>query len=227
MSEKIENKDIFLNIVNKNIKRDGIKNLIKFLEDSDFFTAPASANYHSNEVGGLLKHSLAVYKYLVEKSKFYKLDYPIETLSIVGLFHDLCKINFYKIDDEEATEKQIGYLKSLIINKCFSIPDKCTKKYASLLIEYFKNDNSGDVPKEESSFVIDDKFPLGHGEKSLYFVGKYIDLTEDEALAIRWHMNSFDVGNTSKYSLEEAKEKSKLVNLLISTDSEVSSLLKI
>lgn len=34
---------------------------------------------------------------------------------------------------------------------------------------------------------------MGHGEKSLWIVSQYINLTDDEALAIRWHMGGFDV----------------------------------
>ncbi|MEG1594647.1 MAG: hydrolase, partial [Oscillibacter sp.] len=35
-------------------------------------------------------------------------------------------------------------------------------------------------------------FPLGHGEKSLYQIVRYMDLNPCEALAIRWHMGAYD-----------------------------------
>ena len=41
-------------------------------------------------------------------------------------------------------------------------------------------------------YTIDDKFPLGHGEKSVMILQQYIELTTDEIYAIRWHMAGFD-----------------------------------
>jgi len=40
-----------------------------------------------------------------------------------------------------------------------------------------------------------DEFPLGHGEKSVYLISKHMELTDEEALAIRFHMATFEVGN--------------------------------
>ena len=37
-----------------------------------------------------------------------------------------------------------------------------------------------------------DTFPLGHGEKSLFLITRHMALTEEEALAIRWHMGAYD-----------------------------------
>lgn len=37
-----------------------------------------------------------------------------------------------------------------------------------------------------------DSFPFGHGEKSVYLVSRFVQLTEEEALAIRWHMGAYD-----------------------------------
>ena len=60
------NKKQFLEIVENNIKRDGIKELIAWLETTDFFVCPASAKFHSAEAGGLCFHSLNVYKRLLK-----------------------------------------------------------------------------------------------------------------------------------------------------------------
>ncbi len=46
--------------------------------------------------------------------------------------------------------------------------------------------------EEVPVYNIEDSFPFGHGEKSVYLAMKYIDLTEEEALAIRWHMSGYD-----------------------------------
>lgn len=50
---------------------------------------------------------------------------------------------------------------------------------------------SGSISKTKP-YVVDDLFPFGHGEKSVAFVNKYISLTKNESLLIRWHMGNFD-----------------------------------
>ena len=76
----------------KEIKRDGIENLIEFLERTDFYTAPASTKFHNAFEGGLAEHSLNVYKALKELTGE---KWSEDTLRIVGLLHDVCKINLY------------------------------------------------------------------------------------------------------------------------------------
>ena len=95
-------RDRFINIFKTKIKRDGADRLLDFLMSSDFFTAPASARYHSAYEGGLLDHSLNVYDCLCAylnrdyaREKF-KLSYSDETIAIVSLLHDICKVNVYK-----------------------------------------------------------------------------------------------------------------------------------
>lgn len=94
-------KDRFKRIVEKCIQREGIDKLMLSLEKSDFFTAPASTKYHDAEEGGLCKHSVAVFDMLA-------LDcmdkYSMETIAIVSLFHDICKVNFYKTEMRNAKD---------------------------------------------------------------------------------------------------------------------------
>ena len=92
-------KEEFIELL-RSTKREGIENLLNFLEKSDFYTAPASTRFHGNYEGGLLEHSMKVYEILQEKVKNapIALNIPPETLIIVPLLHDLCKANFYKID---------------------------------------------------------------------------------------------------------------------------------
>jgi hypothetical protein len=68
--------------------------------------------------------------------------------------------------------------------------------------------------------------PLGHGEKSLYLTHKLIKLTDDEAVAIRWHMSNFDPAARdfpSSMSFNRAMS-SPLLKLLISADYTQSML---
>ena len=96
-------KEEFLKLL-RSIQREGIEQLIAFIESTDFFTAPASTRFHGDHAGGLLEHSMKVYEILVQKVKnaSIKLDVSEDTLKIVALLHDICKVNFYKIDYRNA-----------------------------------------------------------------------------------------------------------------------------
>lgn len=49
-------------------------------------------------------------------------------------------------------------------------------------------------------YDIDDKFPIGHGERSVIQLLQFIKLTEEEMLAIRYHMGGFDDSARGGYS---------------------------
>ena len=55
-----------------------------------------------------------------------------------------------------------------------------------------------------TAWGVDDQLPLGHGEKSLFLISKFIRLTDPEAAAIRWHMGCYTAGVTSDYQLSQA-----------------------
>ena len=78
---------------------------------------------------------------------------------------------------------------------------------------------------------VHDMFPLGHGVKSLYLVSKFIDLTDEEAAAIRWHMTCWDGGVATDYSTGQsfntAVSKYPLVAMLSSADWLSSRLLEV
>lgn len=46
--------------------------------------------------GGLCEHSLNVMNLLKEKNERYSLNLSAESIIIIGLLHDICKVNFYK-----------------------------------------------------------------------------------------------------------------------------------
>ena len=103
-------KDEFIEIYNENIKRHGADNLLKWLEKSDFFTAPASTRYHGSFEGGLVEHSVNVYHCLKdylsrERAKtVYNMDYSEETIAVAALLHDICKTNFYSVSTRNKKE---------------------------------------------------------------------------------------------------------------------------
>ena len=112
------NKERFIELYNSNIKREGADKLLDYLMKSDFFTAPASARFHSSYEGGLCDHSLNVYDCLKgylnsERAKEkYGFTYSEESSAIVALLHDLCKIGVYKkgfrnVKDDSGAWKKV------------------------------------------------------------------------------------------------------------------------
>jgi len=96
--------------------RTGIDKLVNYLEETDFFVAPASTNYHGNFEGGLAEHSLNVYELLKEKNIQFDLGLSEETMIITALLHDICKVNLYhkctknrKNDKTQKWESYEGY----------------------------------------------------------------------------------------------------------------------
>ena len=107
-----ENKQEFLKIARENIKRDGLEDLLKWLESTDFFEAPASSKFHSAEAGGLCFHSLNVYKRLLEMAeKEYGENFNKETITICALFHDVCKCCFYKTEYRNVKDENGNWIK--------------------------------------------------------------------------------------------------------------------
>lgn len=100
----MNNKEKFIDIYKTHIKREGSDKLLSFLmsSNSDFFDAPASTRFHGSHDGGLVEHTINVYEclkdYLSRKrvQGLYNLHYSDESIAIVALLHDLCKINCYK-----------------------------------------------------------------------------------------------------------------------------------
>lgn len=75
-----------------------------WLKNNGFFTAPASKNHHGNYEGGLFDHCYAVAEQLklLTKANRLKWENPRSPF-VVGMFHDLCKIDEYvKVVDEEG-----------------------------------------------------------------------------------------------------------------------------
>ena len=95
-------KEEFKRVVRTYIHRNGINDLMEWLESTDFYTTPASTRYHGSFEGGLLLHSLNVFSELNRLAEFYGLsdedENMPESIAIVSLFHDLCKIGCYKTE---------------------------------------------------------------------------------------------------------------------------------
>jgi hypothetical protein len=201
--------------------------LIKWLQnETDYFTAPASTKYHGNYEGGLAAHSLNVYDSLMVVYDQFADKGDIadpESLIIVALLHDLCKINYYVIDSEPASSAQLNYMNDLLSGRSETVSSfQRTKAYASKVIEMLKNNPEGEFPAFSPAYRVEEDMPLGHGEKSLYLAGQFIGLSLDEALAIRWHLGMHEIGTHFFYPaggpMQQAVKQSKLVPMMIAAD---------
>ncbi len=179
----------FIEIYNEHIKREGADKLLEYLlsKNSDFFIAPASTRFHGDYECGLSAHSVNVYHNLCDYLarprclSEYGMKYSDESIAIVSLLHDVCKINCYK--------------------------------------PYLKNVKGEDgVWRQEAAFMYDDPEPYGHGEKSVFLIGKFIRLTNEEAYAIRYHMGFSKEDNPN--SVAKAFEKYPLALALHVADME-------
>ncbi len=104
-----KNKLAFLELAKNNIKREGIEDLLKWLETTDFFEAPASTKFHSAEAGGLCFHSINVYNRLLKLSieEFGEENINLESITIIALFHDICKCCYYKTEMRNVKENGV------------------------------------------------------------------------------------------------------------------------
>lgn len=138
--------------------------LSRYLIDNGFFTAPASRDHHGNYAGGLFDHSLNVFKRLTELTSQCGLKWQRpESPFIVGMFHDLCKIDLYK----------------LVKGQTKTIPDPLGFRD---FVEY----------TTDSHYEHNENVTLkGHGEKSVLLLSQFMTLTEEEMLCIRYHMGAY------------------------------------
>lgn len=202
--EQIEqNKQTFIELINS-IERDFNKEkLINWLENSDFFYAPASTKYHSNFEGGLCSHCLSVYYSLealcntfASESKYVTLEdgsqkeeitcrYDKDSIIIVALLHDLSKANFY--------EKYNRNVKNEVTGKWESV-----EEYRTI-----------DVQK---------RFIFGnHEETSEFMVRSFIPLKVEESVAILHHMGGAG-HDSSQTDLSVIYSKYNLAALLHTAD---------
>lgn len=186
----------FIALYRQYIRRPGAEALLDFLLNSDFFSAPASARYHSSIAGGLCQHSLNVYDCLKDYMarprvrELYGLtgqEFSDESIAIVAMLHDLCKIGCYRPGFRNVKDER-GYWQK--------------------------------VP----TFNFEDPLPYGHGEKSVWMIMKYIPLTDQEAFAIRYHMG-FSTEDDPR-TVGQALSKFPLAFALTVADSEATYFLE-
>ena len=190
-----ENKKTFIEILSKALdSREGCnkEGLIKKLESSDFFFAPASTRYHNSFRGGLVDHCLNVYynmmsiaknKHLLAihesvevvnpddssdvryEDKIIEGSIEADSIAIVALLHDFSKMNYYKID---YRNKKV-YCES------------GSKKDNGGRFDWVSVQSYVTIPQEE-------RFLYGsHEETAEFMVRQFVPLTYEESTAILHH----------------------------------------
>ena len=136
-------KEEFIKLL-KSTNREEMNEVINFLEKSDFFKAPASTRFHGNYEGGLLEHSMKVYELFLEKVKnsAIEINTPESSLIIMGLLHDICKVNYYKVDFRNSKNQTTGeWEKVPYYTVEDTIPYGHGEKSVMMLTEYIKLTN--------------------------------------------------------------------------------------
>ena len=77
-----------------------------------------------------------------------------------------------------------------------------------------KDDTTGQWHQEKAYRKNQKSIPLGHGVSSMFLASKFLALTPDEALAIRWHMGHWRVCDDEIDELQKANETCPLVHLI-------------
>lgn len=177
------------------IKRPGADKLLEWLEEVGFFTAPASTKYHGAYAGGLVEHTNNVYRRLV----------------LLAEEEDKRQGRTY----HEYTVDTIAVV-ALLHDVCKADAYKVEKKNQK------QKDGSW---QEVDVYGYTNNLPLGHGEKSIIQIMRFMQLTEEEMLAIRWHMGAFDCSfKGGCYDMNNAFAGSRLAAMLHIADMEATYL---
>ena len=182
-------------------QREGMENVIVQLGKIGFFDAPASTKFHLSYPGGLLEHSMNVCNVALR----------IRDL-IIGINPVL----------EEKLSKESVIIASLL-------HDVCKSNIYRPCITY-KKTADGKWDKIPGYEVDHAGMPLGHGEKSVIMLQMWgLKLTLDEIIAIRWHMNAWDLAFQSpeqKASLYAARTAAPLCTVIQAADGLASNLME-
>ena len=132
-------KEKFIELL-RSTNRENIEELIKFIQKTDFFEAPASTRFHGSREYGLVEHSLKVYELLLQKVKTASIEIktPEESLILIALLHDICKANYYKIDYRNAKNALGVWEKVPYYTVDDTIPYGHGEKSVMMITEYMK-----------------------------------------------------------------------------------------
>lgn len=212
----------------KGTAKKGIKDLLAYLEEINFYQKPASIRHHLNRTGGLLEHTENVKREYLKLNEESGAQIPRENIIIQASIHDLEKCFAYTSEMQHTiTEGQNNFLRSLVRdnmdlynnygldkfveNKEFII----SKEYASDLIKWFKSGRNVAPPEVSSDWNYnEDNLPINHSMRAILEASKFIELTERDVLAVTYHMGPYGPFDPRKRSkAEELYPDVKLLHL--------------
>lgn len=190
-----ENKNVFLEICRTQIHREGIDELLAWIVETDLFIAPASTRFHGNHEGGLVEHLLNVYRCLKARVEADDLcSASEETVAIVALFHDLCKVNFYKKGTKNVKVDGVWTSKEVYeIDEKFPCGDHADKSI--IILQNFIRL----LPEE----IIAIRAHMGAFDSAVKGGSKFVDrIFERSRLAIHTHLADME----ATYLMEESND---------------------
>ena len=127
-------------------------------------------------------------------------------------FHGACEqglvmhsISVYKTMMEKHFDPETDNPESFAV--CALLHDLCKAQFYKISTRNVKNDETGKWEKKPF-YTVDDAFPFGHGEKSVFLIERFMRLKPAEAIAIRWHMGGFDeAARGGSFAISHAYEK--------------------
>ena len=141
-------------------------------------------------------------------------------------FHCACEhglvmhsVSVFNTMMEKHFDEETDSLESFAI--CALLHDLCKAQFYKVSTRNVKNDETGQWEKVPY-YMVEDSFPYGHGEKSVFLIERFMRLKLEEAMAIRWHMGGFD--DSTGYAMSQAYERYPLAVKLHLADLESTYL---
>lgn len=131
-------------------------------------------------------------------------------------------INVYEVMMEKHFDPETDSAESFAL--CALLHDVCKAQFYKVSSRNVKNERTGQWEKVPY-YVIEDAFPYGHGEKSVFLIERFVRLKPAEATAIRWHMGGFDdAARGGNFSISVAYDKYPIAVKLHMADLEATYL---
>jgi len=77
---------------------------------------------------------------------------------------------------------------------CGALHDLCKMCFYGKNWKWYKGEDTNNRWTKRDVWKVEDQYPLGHGEKTLFIIQQFIKVSVEEACALRWHMGYFDPG---------------------------------
>ena len=133
-------------------------------------------------------------------------------------------VNVYEVMMEKHFDPETDSAESFAL--CALLHDVCKAQFYKISTRNVKNEKTGQWEKVPS-YSVEDLFPYGHGEKSVFLIERFMKLKVEEAVAIRWHMGGFDdAARGGCFAISEAYDKYPLAVKLHIADLEATYLME-